>query len=85
MAVVVRRGGRELLPTAAEVQRVKDERFHAELLNLGLSCGGVLLAWVAAAVSTGAAPITGGLSLLITAASASATYAGYAQCAVALY
>lgn len=85
MAVVVRKGGPELLPTAAEVQRVKDERFHAELLNLGLSCGGVLLSWVAAAVSTGAAPITGGLSLVITTATTAASYAGYAQCAVALY
>ena len=84
LAVVVRKGGRELLPTPAEVQKVKDQRFHAELLNLGLSCGGVLLAWVGAAVSTGAAPITGGLSLLITAATSAATYAGYAQCAVAV-
>lgn len=84
IAVVVRKGGSDLLPTNAEVQRVKDQRFHAELLNLGLSCGGLVLSWVGTAVSTGAAPLTGGLSLLITAVTTTATVASYGQCAVAI-
>ena len=84
LAVVIRRGGRDILPTNAQVQKVKDQRFHAELLNLGLSCGGVVLSWVGSVVATGAAPVTGGLSLLVTAASSAATYTAWAQCAVAL-
>ncbi len=85
VAVVIRKGGKDLLPTNAEVQRVRDERFHAELLNLGISCGGALLSWVGAVLSTGAAPVTGGLSLVITVATTAATISGYAQCGVAVY
>jgi hypothetical protein len=85
VAVVIRKGGTSLLPTNADVQRVRDQRFHAELLNLGISCGGALLSWVGAVVSASAAPVTGGLSLVITAATSAATVAGYAQCSVAVY
>jgi hypothetical protein len=84
VAVVVRKGGKELIPTSAEIQKARDARFHAELLNLGISCGGALLAWVGTIVSTGAAPVTGGLSLIITATTTAATVAGYLQCGVAV-
>jgi hypothetical protein len=50
-----------------------------------MSCGGALLSWVATVISGTAAPITGGLSLVITATTSAATAAGYAQCGVAAY
>jgi hypothetical protein len=40
LAVVIRRGGKDLIPTSAEIARARDQRFHAELLSLGLNCGG---------------------------------------------
>jgi hypothetical protein len=83
MAVVIRKGGKELLPTSAEIQQAKDKHFHAELLNLGLSCGGAVLAWVTTVVSGAAAPVTGGTSLIITKISAVAGYVGTAQCVIA--
>ena len=84
VAVVIRRGGQELLPTSAEVQQAMDERFHGELLNLAISCGGAVLSWVAVLISGAAAPVTGGLSLLITGAAYTATAAGYVQCGIAV-
>ncbi len=83
LAVVMRKGGKALLPTSSEIAQARDARFNAELLNVGLSCGGVLLAWAVSATSTGAAPITGGLSLIITGISTAAGAASYAQCVVA--
>jgi hypothetical protein len=85
LAVVVRKGGKDLLPTNAEVQKTKDQRFHAELVNLGISCGGALLSWVTTIVSGAAAPVTGGLSLIITFSTGAATYAGIGQCGVAAF
>jgi hypothetical protein len=76
LAVVVRKGGKDLLPTNAQIQQSKDQRFHAELLNLGLSCGGAALAWVATVISGTAAPVTGGTSLIITKVAAVAGYVG---------
>jgi hypothetical protein len=83
LGVVIRKGGKSLLPTSSEIAQARDERFNAELLNLGLSCGGVLVAWVVSATSTGAAPITGGLSMIIASVSAAAGAASYAQCVMA--
>jgi hypothetical protein len=84
LAVVIRKGGKDLLPTSPEVAQARDQRFHAELLNLGLSCGGAALAWVTAWISGAAAPVSGGASLIITKVALGATYVGYAQCVVAI-
>jgi hypothetical protein len=59
-AVVIRKGGKALLPTGSEIAQAKDQRFNAELLNLGMSCGSILVGWVVIAGTAGAAPITGG-------------------------
>jgi hypothetical protein len=84
LAVVVRKGGKELVPTSAEIAKARDERFHAELLNLGISCGGAILAWAAAATTVGAVPLTGGTSLILTKAASVAGVVGAAQCVIAV-
>lgn len=85
LAVVVRKGGKELIPTSSEVAEARDKKFNAELLNLGLSCGGALIAWGVTATATGAAPVTGGTSLIIAKFSAVAGWVGTAQCVNAGY
>lgn len=80
LAVVLRKGGPELVPTSSEIAQARDKKFNAELLNLGLSCGGALVAWGIAATAAGAAPVTGGTSLIITKLSAVAFWTGAAQC-----
>lgn len=80
LAVVIRKGGKQLIPTSSEIAEARDKKFNAELLNLGLSCGGALLAWAVTATATGAAPVTGGTSLIIAKLSGVAGAAGTAQC-----
>lgn len=80
LAVVIRKGGKDLIPTSSEVAQARDKRFNAELLNLGLSCGGALLGWAVTLTSAGAAPVTGGWSLIVTKISGAASLAGSAQC-----
>lgn len=84
VAVVIRKGGPELIPTSAEIAQARDQRFHAELLNLGISCGGAALAWVTSFVSGIAAPVTGGASLIISSVATAAGWAGNIQCAIAV-
>jgi hypothetical protein len=76
LAVVIRRGGTASIPTEPEIAEAPDKWFNAELLNLGLSCGGALVSWVVAASATGAAPFTGGASLIVTNLSATAGVLG---------
>jgi hypothetical protein len=84
LAVVVRKGGTDLVPTSAEVAQARDGRFHAELLNLGISCGGAILSWAAAATTVGAVPLTGGTSLILTKVASVAGAVGTAQCLIAV-
>lgn len=80
LAVVLRKGGRELVPTSSEIAQARDKKFNAELLNLGLSCGGALIAWGITVTAAGAAPVTGGTSLIIAKFSTVAGWVGTAQC-----
>jgi hypothetical protein len=80
LAVVLRKGGPELIPTSSEVAQARDKKFNAELLNLGLSCGGALVAWGLSLTAAGAAPVTGGTSLIIAKFTAVAGWVGAAQC-----
>jgi hypothetical protein len=80
VAVVIRKGSKQLVPTSAEISEARDQRFNAELLNLGLGCGGMVISWVFASGSAAAAPITGGASLIVTAVEAAAGAAGTIQC-----
>jgi hypothetical protein len=53
------------------------------LAYLGFACGGALLSWVVAAGATGLAPVSGGMSLIVTKVSAAAGIAAGAQCFMA--
>jgi hypothetical protein len=83
LALVIRKGGKELIPTSSEVAEARDKRFNAELLNLGFSCGGAILSYVVVAGSAGLAPVTGGSSLIVTHLSAASGIAAGAQCVMA--
>lgn len=85
LAVVLRKGGPELVPTSSEIAQARDKKFNAELLNLGLSCGGALVAWGITLTAAGAAPVTGGTSLIIAKFSSVAGWVGMAQCVNAGY
>lgn len=85
LAVVIRTGGKGAIPTQAEIAEARDKRFNAELLNLGLSCGGAIISWIVAASATGAAPFTGGSSLIVTNLSATAGWLGAVSCVNAGY
>ncbi|VAW54459.1 hypothetical protein MNBD_GAMMA07-162 [hydrothermal vent metagenome] len=68
----------EIHPMFSDSQ--KDERFYNELVDLGFNCGAAFITGAVALFGVGAAPISGGTSLMLTAASGSASAATALQC-----
>lgn len=71
-------------PTPSPPPPPDQSKLGREFLNFGLSCGSAVLAGVATAGTAGAAPLTGGASLLLTAVVWAGAAASAAQCGVSV-
>ena len=67
---------------ATESAPKNDSNFVSELVDMGISCGGAILAGSVAVAGAGAAPLTAGTSLAVTALSYAASVAAAAQCGI---
>ncbi len=84
-AIVIRAAAETPVLHVASAAKARDGKLLFELLGVGLSCSAAVLGWVVVAGSAGAAPITGGSSVLLTYLSFGAASASSVQCANAVF
>jgi hypothetical protein len=79
-AVVIKPDIGETTLWSSELAAAHEGRVYAELLNVGLGCGGAIVAWSVIGGAAGAVPLTGGTSLIVEKMAFPAAIVGSLSC-----
>jgi hypothetical protein len=79
-AVVVKVGVLDVALRSAAVAERHDQRLYGELLNTGLSCSAAVVGWLVVLTGAGAAPMTGGTSMIVSKIALAGSVASTLQC-----